>query len=211
MGVTTGHQKRSAFAGSLVLTLMGPRASAFEALGADMFEAARALLARAASFRIKETACLLLLVLAALILLVLAAFPFSAAFAALASTALVPATTTTATAAAAAPTALVPDAFGDFLLDEVVDLAFGKGGRSGTRNGNGSLHVVRHLNVHELDGQLNRLAQLLSHTHIFHPFASDRHVGLLGLLEWDLKAGLRMNHMLADVTPINIKLMGRYP
>ena len=121
MGVTTGHSKRSSVAGSWVLALMGPRASAFEAFGADVLESARALLARAASFRIKETTRLLLLVLAALVLLVLAAFPFPASFAALASFA------TTATTAATAPTALVvPDAFSDFLLDEVVDLAFGQ-------------------------------------------------------------------------------------
>ena len=100
---------------------MGPRASAFEAFGADVLESARALLARAASFRIKEPACVFLLVLAALGLLVLVALPFPASFAALASFA------TTATTAATAPTALVvPDAFSDFLLDEVVDLAFGQ-------------------------------------------------------------------------------------
>ena len=105
----------------------------------------------------------------------------------------------------------VPDTLGDFLLDEVVDLAFGKGGRDGAWNGSGRLHVVRHLDVHELDRHLNGLAELLPHSDIFHPFAPDRHVGLLGLLKWDLKARLRMNDMLSNVTPINVKLMGRYP
>ena len=185
---------------------MGPRASAFEALGADVFEAARALLARTATLRIKETARLLLLVLAVLVLLILAAFPFSAAFTALAAPA-----STTAAAAAATPALGIPDALGDFLLDEVVDLAFGKRGRDGVWNGSGRLHVVCHLDVHELDRHLNRLAELLSHADIFHPFAPDRHVGLLGLLKWDLKIGLRMNDMLSNVAPINVKLVGRYP
>ena len=205
--MTTGHSKRSAGDGSFVLALVGARTSAFPAFGADVFEAARALLAIASLFRIEEPAGLILLALAVLILLALVAFtPFTASLSALTSLA------TTATTAATAPTALViPDAFGDFLLDEVVDLAFGKGGRNGAGNGNRSLHVVRHLDVHKLDRHLNCLTQLLSRTHIFHPFATDRHVSLLGLLKWDLKARFRMNHMLSNVTPIYVKLMGRHP
>ena len=156
MGVTTGHSKRSAGDDSFVLALVGARTSAFPAFGADVFEAARALLAIASLFRIEEPAGLILLALAVLILLVLAAFtPFAASLSALPSLAT---TAATAATAATAPTALViPDAFGDFLLDEVVDLAFGKGGRNGAGNGNRSLHVVRHLDVHKLDRHLNCL------------------------------------------------------
>ena len=155
MGVTTGHSECSSGDGSFVLTLVRARATTLPAFGADVLEPACTLLASASLFRIKETASLILLVLAALVLLILVALTsFATSFSTLSATA----APTTTTAATAASTALVPDAFGDFLLDEMVDLAFGEGGRNGVWNGRRSLHVVRHLDMHKLNRQLNSLA-----------------------------------------------------
>ena len=72
-------------------------------------------------------------------------------------------------------------------------------------------HDVRHFDVHELDGQLNRLTQLLAFAHQLHPFPADRQVGALSSPERHLHRWRPMDHMLANMAAIQIELLRRDP
>ena len=72
-------------------------------------------------------------------------------------------------------------------------------------------HDVRHLDMHELDGLLDRLTQLLSFAHQLHPFPADRQICALRGPERHLHRWRPVDHMLTDMAAIQIELLRRDP
>ena len=72
-------------------------------------------------------------------------------------------------------------------------------------------HDVRHLDMHELDRELNRLAQLLPFAHELHPFPADRQVRALRGAEGHLHRWRPVDHMLPDMAAIQVELLRRDP
>ena len=72
-------------------------------------------------------------------------------------------------------------------------------------------HDVRHLDMHELDRELDRLTQLLPFPHQFHPLAADRQVRALRGPEGHLHRWRPVDHMLPDMAAIQVELLRRDP
>ena len=72
-------------------------------------------------------------------------------------------------------------------------------------------HDVRHLDMHELDGKLDRLTQLLSFAHQLHPFPADGQIRALRGPERHLHRWRPVDHMLTDMAAIQIELLRRNP
>ena len=72
-------------------------------------------------------------------------------------------------------------------------------------------HDVRHLEMHELDGELDRFAQLLSFAHQLHPFPADGQIRALRGPERHLHRWRPVDHMLPDMAAIQVELLRRDP
>ena len=72
-------------------------------------------------------------------------------------------------------------------------------------------HDVRHLDMHELEGQLNCLPQFLALAHQLHPFPTDRQIGTLRGPEGHLHRWRPVDHMLPDMAAIQVELLRRDP
>ena len=72
-------------------------------------------------------------------------------------------------------------------------------------------HDVRHLDMHELDGELNRFPQLLAFAHQLHPFPTDRQISTLGGAERHLHRWRPVDHMLTHMAAVQIELLRRDP
>ena len=72
-------------------------------------------------------------------------------------------------------------------------------------------HDVRHLDMHELDGELDRFAQLLSFAHQLHPFPADGQIRALRGPEGHLHRWRPVDHMLPDMAAVQVELLRRDP
>ena len=72
-------------------------------------------------------------------------------------------------------------------------------------------HDVRHLDMHELDGELDRFAQLLAFAHQLHPFPADGQIRALRGREGHLHRWRPVDHMLPDMAAIQVELLRRDP
>ena len=72
-------------------------------------------------------------------------------------------------------------------------------------------HDVRHLDMHELDGELDRFAQLLAFAHQLHPFPADGQIRALRGPERHLHRWRPVDHMLPDMAAVQVELLRRDP